>query len=121
MHSEITEMAQTNEGNKSNITAASHIRLKYFRNARSARQVAIRSRQKNKVAATPKKVDASRDKSDWLKRDVSQMGVKASDGISKCKVDVSSHFLQTLEKYEIKQSGLYCYLSYRSAYLSKIV
>ena len=36
-------------------------------------------------------------------------------------MDVSSHFLQTLEKYEIKQSGLYCHLSYRSAYLSKIV
>ena len=30
------------KGSKSNITAASHIRLKYFRNARSARQVAIR-------------------------------------------------------------------------------
>lgn len=105
MHSEITEMAQTNEGNKSDITAASHICLKYFRNARSARQVAIRRRQKNKVAATPKKVDSSRDKSNWLKRDVSHMGIKASDGISKCKVDVSSHFLQTLEKYEIKQSG----------------
>ena len=58
---------------------------------------------------------------DWLKRDVSQMGAKASDGISKCKVYVSSHFLQTLEKYEIKQSGLYCHLSYGSAYLSKIV
>ena len=109
------------KGSKSNITAASHIRLKYFRNVLSARQVAIRRRQKNKVAAKPKKVDLSKDKSDRLKKDVSQMGAKASDGISKCKVDVSSHFLQTLEKYEIKQSGLYCYLSYRSAYLSKIV
>jgi len=36
-------------------------------------------------------------------------------------VDVSSHFLQTLKKYEIKQSGLYCHLSYRSAYVSKII
>jgi len=49
------------------------------------------------------------------------MSSKVSGGISKCNVDVSSHFLQTLQKYGIKQSGLYSHLSYRSAYLSEII
>ena len=49
------------------------------------------------------------------------MSSKVSDGLSKCNVDVSSHFLQTLQKYGIKQPGLYSHLSYRSAYLSDII
>ena len=109
------------KADKRNIRSASHIRLKYFRNARSARQVVTQRRQKKRVATTPEKVDSRIDKSDWLKRDVSQMSSKVSDGISKCNVDVSSRFLQTLKKYEIKRSGFYCHLSYRSAYLSKII
>ena len=109
------------KGDKRNIRSASHIRLKYFRKARSARQVVTQRRQKKRVATTPEKVDSRIDKSDWLKRDVSQMSSKVSDGTSKCNVDVSSHFLQTLKKYEIKRSVLYCHLSYRSAYLSKII
>ena len=107
---------------KSKITTACHIRLKYFRNARSARQVVnTQRRQKKKIATSQGKVDSCRDQSDWLKRDVSQMSSKVSDGISKCNVDVSNHFLQTLQKYGIKQSGLYSHLSFRSAYLSEII
>ena len=110
------------KGSKSKITTACHIRLKYFRNGRSARQVVnTQRRQKKKVATSQGKLDSCRDQSDWLKRDVSQMSSKVSDGISKCNVDVSSHFLQTLQKHGIKQSGLYAHLSYRSAYLSEII
>ena len=85
--------------------------VKIFRNARSARQVVnTQRRQKKKVATSQGKIDSCRDQSDGLKRDVSQMSSKVSGGISKCNVDVSSHFLQTLQKYGIKQSGLYSHL-----------
>lgn len=66
MHSEITEMAQTN---KWNIRSASHICLNYFRNARSARQMVTQRRQKKRVATTLEKVDSCIDKSDRLKRE----------------------------------------------------
>ena len=69
------------KGNKSNIRTAFHIRLKYFRNARSARQIVTQRSQKKRVTATPKKVDSCIEKSDWLKRDISQMSSKVSDGI----------------------------------------
>ena len=49
------------------------------------------------------------------------MNTQVLSNVSKCNVDVSNHFLQTLNKYEIKQSGLYFHLSYRSAYLSSII
>ena len=107
---------------KSKITTACHIRLKYFRNARSARQVVNTKKAKKDCYFTGKsRLLQTRDQSDWLKRDVSQMSSKVSDGISKCNVDVSNHFLQTLQKYGIKQSGLYSHLSYRSAYLCEII
>ena len=84
---------------KSKIMTACHIRLKYFGNARSARQVVnTQRRQKKKVATSQGKVDSCRDQSDWLKRDVSQMSSKVSDGISKCNVDVSSHFFSDIAK-----------------------
>lgn len=89
---------------KSKITTACHIRLKYFRNARSARQVVnTQRRQKKKVATSQGKVDSCRDQSDWLKRDVSQMSSKVSDGISdgKCNVDVSSHFFRRCKSMEL--------------------
>ena len=50
------------KGDKRNIRSASHIRLKYFRNARSARQVVTQRRQKKRVATTPEKVDSRIDK-----------------------------------------------------------
>ena len=51
------------KGDKRNIRSASHIRLKYFRNARSARQVVTQRRQTKRVATTPEKVDSCIDKS----------------------------------------------------------
>ena len=78
-------------------------------------------RQKKKVATSQGKVDSCRDQNNCLKRDVLQMSSKVSDGISKCNVDASNHFLQKLQKYGIKQSGLYAHLSYRGAYLSEII
>ena len=49
---------------KSKITTAGHIRLKYFRNARSARQVVSTKKAKKKIATSQGKVDSCRDQSD---------------------------------------------------------
>lgn len=65
--------------------------------------------------------DESDDISDWLKRDISTMSSQVKDGLSKCKIDVSNHFLKTLEKYKIRHSGLYCHLSYKNDYLNRII
>lgn len=83
---------------KSNITTASHICLKYFRNERFATHEVTQKRQKRKdVTATPENVHSCRDTSDWLKRDVIQISSKLSNGISKCNMDVSSHILPILQ------------------------
>lgn len=87
MHSETREAPKTNKREQK------YIHLRYFRKSRSARQV-VTERGQKKITAAPEEDDSCRDKSDWLKRDVSQMSSKASNGISKCNVDVSSHFLR---------------------------
>ena len=90
---------------KANLKAAAHIRLKYFRNAKSARHV--NQRTKKKVVAR----DVSDENSDWLKRDISSMSSQVVDGLSKCRINLSNHFLKTLEKFKIRHSGLYHHLS----------
>ena len=81
---------------KANLKAAAHIRLKYFRNAKSARHV--NQRTKKKVVAR----GVSDENSDWLKRDISSMSSQVVDGLSKCRVNLSNHVLKTLEKFEIR-------------------
>ena len=49
---------------KSNITTASHICLKYFRNERFATHEVTQKRQKRRVTLTPENVDSCRDTSD---------------------------------------------------------
>ena len=98
---------------------ASHIRLKYFRNARSARKTVMHERTKKKVQM--RQGDGSNvDKSDWLSRDVSKISSKVEDRLNETSVDVLNHFLKTLTKYKI-QSGLYFHLSYQNAYLCRLI
>ena len=100
---------------KANLKAAAHIRLKYFRNAKSARHV--NQRTKKKVVAR----GVSDENSDWLKRDISSMSSQVVDGLSKCRINLSNHFLKTLEKFKIRHSGLYHHLSYKNAYLNRVI
>ena len=97
MHSEIQKNHKPIKRRKSNITIASHICLKYFRNERFATHEVTQKRQKRRVTATPENVDSCRDTSDWLKRDITQISSKLFNGISKCNMDVSSHILQILQ------------------------
>jgi len=78
-------VASTEKGKevKANLKAAAHIRLKYFRNAKSARH--LNQRTKKKVVAR----DVSDENIDWLKRDISSMSSQVVDGLSKCRINLS--------------------------------
>ena len=77
----------------------------------------MNQRTKKKVVAR----DVSDENSDWLKRDISSMSSQVVDGLSKCRVNLSNDFLKTLEKFEIRYSGLYYNLSYKNAYLNRVI
>ena len=101
----------TGKRDSAKVKTASHIRLKYFRNARSARKNVMHKRTKKKVQMLHGE-DSNLDKSDWLSRDVSEISSKVEDGLHGTSVDISNHFLKTLTKYKI-QSGLFYHLSYQ--------
>ena len=102
------------------VKTASRIRLKYFRNARSARKNVMHKRTKKKAVQMLHGVDFNLDKSNWLSRDVSEISSKVEDGLHGTSVDISNHFLKTLTKYKI-QSGLFYHLSYQNAYLCRLI
>ncbi|KAL9959757.1 hypothetical protein ACROYT_G033112 [Oculina patagonica] len=109
----------TRKKDSAKVKTASHIRLKYFRNARSARKTVMHERTKKKLQM--RQGDGSNvDKSDWLSRDVSKISSKVENRLNETSVNVSNHFFKTLTKYKI-QSGLYFHLSYQNAYLCRLI
>ena len=60
------------------VKAASHIRLKYFRNIPSARKAIMHKRSEKKVEGLPEN-HKDWDKSDWLTRDVCEISSKVED------------------------------------------
>lgn len=103
-----------NTGKRDNAKMASHIHLKYFRNAHSARKNAMHKPTKKKVQMLHGE-DSNLYKSDWLSRDVSEISSKVEDGLHGTSGDISNHFLKTLTNYTI-QAGLFYHLSYQNAY-----
>ena len=109
----------TGKKDSAKVKTASHIRLKYFRNARSARKSVTQKRTKKKPQMLHG--DGSNiDKSDWLSRDISKISSKVEDGLNRTNVHISNHFLKTLAKYKI-QSGLYLHLSFQNAFLCRLI
>ena len=47
-------------------------------------------------------------------RDVSAINSKVTNGLANCQREIANHFLVTLEKYNIKHSGLYHHLAYKA-------
>ena len=77
----------------------------------------MNQRTKKKVVAR----DVSDENSDWLKRDISSMSSQVVDGLSKCRVNLSNHFVKTLEEFKIRYSGLYYHLSYKNDCLNTVI
>ena len=103
--------------------SASHIRLKYLRNTRSARKLISHTRSKRKIekSSTSKSTNDT-DASDWFVRDVSNISYKVQDKIkqSQANANISNHFFKCLNKYKIS-SGLNQHLDYKTAYLCRII
>ena len=103
--------------------SASHIRLKYLRNTRSARKPISHTRSKRKIekSSTSKSANDT-DASDWFVRDVSNISYKVQDKLkqSQANVNISNHFFTCLNKYKIS-SGLNQHLDYKTAYLCRII
>jgi len=85
----------TGKRDSAKVKTASHIRLKYFRNARSARKNVMHKRAKKKVQMLHGE-DFNLGKSNWLSRDVSEISSKVEDGQHGTSVDISNQFLKTL-------------------------
>ena len=103
--------------------SASHIKLKYLRNTRSARKPISHKRSKRKIKNSNASKSANDiDKSDWFVRDVSNISCKVQDRLkqSQANVDISNHFFKCLNKYKIS-SGLNQHLGYKNAYLCRII
>ena len=101
------------------VKAASHIRLKYFRNIPSARKAIMHKRSEKKVEGLPEN-HKDWDKSDWLTRDVCEISSKVEDRLKQqMNVDISNHFLKTLTKYKI-ESGMYFHLCYKNSYSNSV-
>ena len=104
----------TGKRDSAKIRTASHIRLKYFRNARSARKNVMHKRTKKKVQMLHGE-DFNLDKSNWLSRDVSEISSKVEDGLHGTSVDISNHFLKTLTNTKY---NLGCFIIYLTKMLT---
>ena len=105
---------------KAKAKAASHIRLKYFRNVRSARKAIYHKRSTKKVEIHSSESVTDIDRSDWFSRDVGEISHKVQDKLESINIDISNHFFKCLTKYKI-ESGLKQHLQYRNAYHCKIM
>ena len=106
-------------GTESAIKTASHIRLKYLRNLRSARRAVAPRKLKKKVQATTNQ-GTNIERSDWFARDVTKMSTEVENGLVKTDANISNHFFKTLNKYNIA-SGLHMHLSYGNAYQCRLI
>jgi len=106
---------------KAKAKIASHIRLKYFRNVRSARKDIFHKRSKKKIGQNSSSGTLNNiDKSDWYTRDVENIDSQVQDRLHRINVNISNHFMKCLKKYKI-QSGLSQHLAYKNAYLCRII
>ena len=72
---------------KTKAKAASHIRLKYFRNVPSARKAIYHKRSTKKVEIHSESV-TDIDRSDWFSRDVGEISHKVQDKLESIKIDI---------------------------------
>jgi len=105
---------------KAKAKTASHIRLKYFRNVRSARKAICHKRSTRKIEIHSSESVTDIDRSDWFTRDVSEISHKVQDKLEGINIDISNHFFKCLTKYKI-ESGLKQHLQYRNAYHCKMM
>lgn len=110
--------SSTSDKAKAKAKAASHIRLKYFRNVRSARKDIHHKRKKIEVNISESVTDI--DLSDWFTRYVSQISHKVENKLETINVNTSNHFLKCLTKHKIN-AGLKQHLEYRNAYHCEII
>ena len=85
---------------KAKVKTESHIRLKYFRNVRSARKAIYHKRSKRKFEFRPSETVTDIDRSDWFRRDVCEISHKVQDSLGSINIDISNHFFKCLTKYK---------------------